>query len=306
MKEEELAAASPGTADGPHVRSGGTQNVVGVGLKLRVGLTLAGIAVALISPQLRSFSDTPLEDASTSWAQVIGYLLFATGVVWQGFDLLIKKERERAKRVIEGGNVYRAEGDLTIHVHGDEPRTGLSGTQAADAFAARQERMLEDSYAQGIFQARVTFWVSTFFLCLGALILFAGVASAVLSGGSKGKVEAGIVAAVAGTVSSLLSGIFLYQSNRSRDSVIEQASRMQARSLADRRITVVRDIANSIEEADERTQARRELLTALIGSLGKLDDRQVAELPISGRFRTPRPRRPGDAQSNDQGKQGPA
>lgn len=137
-----------------------------------------------------------------------------------------------------------------------------------------------------------------FFLGLGALILFGGVASAVLSGGNKGKVEAGIVAAVAGTVSSLLSGTFLYQSNRSRDSVIEQASRMQARSMADRRINVVRDIANSIEEADERTQARRELLTALIGSLGKLDDRQVADMPTARRRRTPRSRTSNDAPSN--------
>lgn len=78
---------------------------------------------------------------------------------------------------------------------------------------------------------------------------------AILSGGNKGKVEARIVAGVAGTLSSLLSGTFLYQANRSRDSVVDQAARMQARTMADRRIAVVREIAESIERSDGQTRA---------------------------------------------------
>ena len=270
-------------------------------LKIRALVIFLGLAVFLVAEQLQRAADTPLEGISTSWAQSLGVLIAAGGSVWVVFDLLNHREKERAKRVLDGGSTYRVSGDgasIRFYVNGEEQNAAPESSSAPDRFAARQERMLEDSYVQGISQARLIFWVSIVFLCLGALILLGGATSAVLSGGSKGKVEAGIVAAVAGTVSSLLSGTFLYQANRSRDSVIEQAARMQARSMADRRIAVVREVAESIEGIEEQNKAKQDLLRTLIGSLDKLDDRQIADLQAPRRRRVSTGRDRGRAWAN--------
>lgn len=65
---------------------------------------------------------------------------------------------------------------------------------------------------------------------------------------------------------------------------------MQARTNADRRIAVVREIAESIEGSDERTQAKQKLLGTLIGSLDRLDDLQKADLPPTAQRRSARRR----------------
>lgn len=255
----------------------------------RMILIFAGLASWILSTRLQDLADTPLEGALAPWVQALGLLMTTGGAIWVVFDILSQRERDRAKRIIDGGTQYALDGEYTTNrpaLNGQKQDEHAAATSMPDRFAARQERMLEDSYVQGITQARLIFWVSIVFLCLGALILLGGASSAILSGGNKGKVEAGIVAAVAGTVSSLLSGTFLYQANRSRDSVIDQAARMQARTMADRRIAVVREIAESIEGSDERTRAKQDLLGALIGSLDRLDYTQKTDLPPAGRRRS--------------------
>jgi hypothetical protein len=140
---------------------------------------------------------------------------------------------------------------------------------------ARQDQMLRDTYIQTISQARVIFWVSLVFMCLGGLILLVGALSAVYSGGNSGKVEAGIVTAVSGALTNLASATFLYQANRSRVSLADQAGSMQARSIADRRITVVREIANDIGDEAERVNSLKELASALSRSINQLDARHA-------------------------------
>ena len=286
MVQDERSSPVPEVADTDEQRS--QPRDPGSALKFRVVVTFLGSAVYLVAELLQRSADTQLEELSNAWAQVLGVLIAVGGGFWVVFDLLSQRERERAKRVLDGGRTYRVSGDgasIRLYANGEERNAAPDSSSVPDRFAVRQERMLEDSYVQGISQARLIFWVSIVFLCLGALILLGGATSAVLSGGSKGKVEAGIVAAVAGTVSSLLSGTFLYQANRSRDSVIEQAARMQARSMADRRIAVVREVAESIEGIEEQNKAKQDLLRTLIDSLDKLDDRQIADLQPPGRRR---------------------
>lgn len=236
---------------------------------LTIAMIVAGLVCAIIGPTLHTASDTPAESDFTSWVRPAGLIVIVLGLAVLGLDILFQTEQVRAKKVAE---------TPAVHIYGSGHRIALGdafqqlpGVAASDTYMARQEQMLRDSYVQTISQAKVIFWVSLVFMCLGGLILLVGALSAVYSGGNSGKVEAGIVTAVSGALANLASATFLYQANKSRTGLADQAASMQARSIADRRITVVREVAADLEPGYDRTSSLKELMSALSRSIDRLD-----------------------------------
>jgi hypothetical protein len=260
-------------------------------------LITIGLSLSTLEPTLYDHSNTPSEVNIVPWFAPVGIIAAISGGVWILLEYLYRSEQTRARSIVAETPAYHISGEgFTLNLsnpgHTKDATGGL--TNQPDPYMARQERMLEDSYVQAISQARVMFWVSVAFMCLGATILLVGATSAILSGGSSGKVEAGIVSTIAGTVSSLISGTFLYQANRSRDGVTAQATRLQARSMADRRISIIREVATNIDQSNERTSSQRELISALVKSLDKLDSSHVGSAQSKAKRATSNQKRNSD------------
>ncbi|ARF83264.1 hypothetical protein ACIG0C_34890 [Kitasatospora aureofaciens] len=254
----------------------------------RLGLILGGFLIVYLSDLLNMeafFLRWDNRGAQLGqWVQTLGYIVIVVGVLWLAFDalrLLERRERERARGVIGQAPRFHAEGEASIHVHLSDPsqiNSPYVQSLTSSRHAEKQERILEDSYVQGISQARVIFWVSIVFLCLGGIVMIGGVAFAILNSESSTKIDSGALAAASGVVSNLLSGIFLYQANRSRNSVSDQAARLQAGSMANERVAIVRELLDSIESPDRRGEAQLHLVNTLIASLERLDHRQTADI----------------------------
>jgi len=249
---------------------------------LALAVVVAGAILAIIGPTIESQTFVLAGEVNpAAWVRPAGLIVVLVGLVVGGLDVMFQREQARARKVINE--------TPTIHIHGtghrialgdtNGPLSQIPGVTASDAYMARQDEMLRDSYLQTIAQAKVIFWVSLVFMCLGGLILLVGALSAVRSGGSAGKVEAGIVTAVSGALANLASATFLYQANRSRAGLAEQAASMQARSIADRRITVVREIAAELVDNAQRDNSLKELMSALARSVEKLDGRHSGAPP---------------------------
>jgi hypothetical protein len=165
------------------------------------------VVSAIVGPTLYANSDTDAESNITSWVRPAGLIVIVVGLAVLGLDFLFQTEQDRARKVANETPI--------IHIYGSGHRIALgdpfrevSGATASDTYMARQDQMLRDTYIQTISQARVIFWVSLVFMCLGGLILLVGALSAVYSGGNSGKVEAGIVTAVSGALTNLASATF--------------------------------------------------------------------------------------------------
>lgn len=254
-----------------------------------------GIASFAIGNQLSSYgsyTDTYGYEEASQWVRTSGYATISAGALWIVFNalrFLERRERERAKAVLSDPTPIRISGD-GASISFAMPRGVANGGPlqylATSPHEEKQERILEDSYIQGISQARVIFWVSMIFLCLGGCVLIGGAAVAILNGGSKGKLESGILAATSGIVSNLLSGVFLYQANRSRSSVSDQTVRLQANSMTNRRIAIIREVLDSIDSPAHKSKAQLQLVESLVASLENLDARHSIDYSgISGRRR---------------------
>ncbi|MFJ8282234.1 hypothetical protein ACIRA2_33710 [Streptomyces griseoviridis] len=263
----------------------GSQLLTSRSLAIRLLIALIGVALVSGSSILDSeggYEENYQWSLLSDWVRTIGYIVIALAVLWIVFDalrLIEKRERERARSALASAPSIRASGEgATIHVHmpagHTEDGAGTVQRLLTGQREESQERILEDSYIQGISQARVIFWVSIIFLCLGGAVLIGGAAYAILNNGSGGKVASGALAAASGVVSNLLSGIFLYQANRSRNSVSEQAVRLQASTIASHRIAIIRELLDSIDDPEHKRQAQVQLISTLVASLEDLDARQ--------------------------------
>jgi hypothetical protein len=253
---------------------------------------ILGASLGFLGPTIGSATYVAGEPDYAEWIKPAGFIVALIGCVVGGLDVLFQREQDRARKVINETPtiyIYGSDHQISLGNMGSAARP-LPGVMGSDAYMARQDEMLRDTYLRTIAQSKVLFWVSLSFMCLGGLILLVGAWSAVTSGGSTGKVEAGIITAVSGALANLASATFLYQANKSRAGLAEQAAGMQARSIADRRITVVREIAAELSDEAERVNSLKELMSALARSIDQLDGRHGTIPPEPAKSGNERPK----------------
>lgn len=163
------------------------------------------------------------------------------------------------------------------------PAYADSGMYQASAALRRQESILHSIYDQGLRQATISFAVSMVFACIGGFLLLLGVGLAIANATADGERYASIVAALSGTVVTLVSSLFFSQSNRTRRTMAEQGSLLREESQDDRRLSAARELAVSIEDPATKNDIKLRIADALIDNLRERPKRDTSDpAPSSG------------------------
>jgi hypothetical protein len=198
---------------------------------------------------------------ATGW-QTIGFALASAGVAVSIGGLLLVLTRVRLKFL----GVNFALGPQLDEVV-EQIRRDTEPPQEADP-EEREYLLLREYHAQGLGQAKVSFWFSMVFAMLGfALIVYAVLADSF--GSYDGSTE---VPLIAGGIVDAVAGLFFVQSNRAQSQMREFFDRLRL----DRRLKEALRIADSIP--DDVLESRLKVLLALELSGGKPTDQQVTAL----------------------------
>jgi len=93
----------------------------------------------------------------------------------------------------------------------------------SDSPAEKQYALLREYAAQGLVQARVSFWVSHVAAGVGFVVIIVGVVLLYF----ERTVGAGLVSTVAGTVTEAVSVLFFRQTNKTRELMIQTFDRLR-------------------------------------------------------------------------------
>jgi hypothetical protein len=170
--------------------------------------------------------------------------------------------------------------EITLGPQLEDVVEGIRRETAAPQQADSEEReylLLREYHAQGLGQAKVSFWFSMVFATLGfGLIFYAVVADSF--GFYEGTTNLPLVA---GAIVDAVAGLFFVQANRAQSQMREFFDRLRL----DRRLKEALRIAGSIP--DTVLESRLKVLLALELSGSKPSDQQVASLVSSPNELTP-------------------
>lgn len=156
----------------------------------------------------------------------------------------------------------------------DSPARTDDGSQTVLHTLGRQEEIMLEIYTQGLAQASAWFRASIGFAIVGAILLLAGVALAIIKAGPKGYDYASIVSGLAGVVVTVVSGLFFGQSNRARKDSSQQAILLREESKQDRLLNSAIELTNSITDVKLKDNVRADLARTLVGGDGSSTSRQ--------------------------------
>jgi hypothetical protein len=224
-----------------------------------------------------------LRELAYAWREMDSTPLSVFGVVLLvlGFFLVVNPveaaERATRREMSEDASTL---GAVHFHdrMHGDvylnypenfNPAQLLLAQQLRESSTGlrRQEAILREIYTQGLVQARLSFYISMIFAAAGGIALLSGVALAVFRAPSHGQQYATIVAALSGTVVSLISALFFAQANATRKNMGNQAVMLREESQDDRRINTSRELIVSVTDEATRNQLQAEVARELIKTL---------------------------------------
>lgn len=139
--------------------------------------------------------------------------------------------------------------------------------EQSDESLRRQENILAEIYTQGLIQAKQSFLISQAFAAVGATLIFVGVSVAFVSGANQGQTYASMITVVAGSVTSLVSALFITQSNAARKAMGAQGVMMREESTQDRQVNAVREMIAGISDVAERDRVQAQVAIQIIGMM---------------------------------------
>jgi hypothetical protein len=123
---------------------------------------------------------------------------------------------------------------------------------------------LEQYIAQTRIQAQQSFGLSRVIAVAGFTVLVVGVGFGIYSNlAGKGSLDAAYLAAIAGTISQFISGIFFYLYNRT----LQQLNRFHDRLIASQNMAVAFLASEAVADNDTRDKAKIDLARELMAKI---------------------------------------
>jgi hypothetical protein len=128
-----------------------------------------------------------------------------------------------------------------------------------------QEGLSLDYHAQGLAQARISFYMSIAFGCLGAAAILVGVVLAIFAPTDEQTVRAAALSVLGGVVTDTTAVLFFRQANSARRTMSELFDRLRVDRRGDREYAKALELVEDIQGAELRDQLRAELARHFVG-----------------------------------------